>query len=170
MSGTQVRAPMPGDVRPRQRYWALGAAGLLAIMAYVAWWSIQASSVPSGYLARHGWDVATNGPWRFPHEQVRSWFTAMGIEGALSIWVLSARWSMPLASRSLLLALGTFLMLMFLLPFVMHSSAPFPQHLSWLVFSFCWLISFAIGVTVVDRVARFRRSRRPFAGPSHAAK
>jgi hypothetical protein len=170
MSGTQVRAPMPGEVRSRQRHWTLGAAGLLAIMAYVAWWSIEASSVPSGYLARHGWDVATNGPWRFPHEQVRTWLTTMGVEGALAIWVLSARWSLPLASRSLLLALGLFLMLLFMSPFVMHSSAPFPQHLSWLVFAIGWLLSFSIGIAVFEKVARFRRDRRPFSGSLPAAK
>lgn len=161
---------MPGDVPSRPRYWALGAAGLLAIMAYIAWWSIEAASVPSGYLARHGWDVATNGPWPFPHEQVRTWFTTMAVEGALAIFVLSARWRMTLAARSLLLALGIFLILLFMAPFVMHSSAPFPQHLSWLVFAIGWLLSFGIGIAIFEKVARFRRDRRPFSGSLPAAK
>jgi hypothetical protein len=156
MSSTQVRALMPGDLPPRHRGWTLGAAGLMMLMAYIAWWSIEASAVPNGYLARRGWQVDIDGPWRFPSDQVRTWLTAMVVEGALAIWVLSARWSLSLAVRSLGLALAAFLIFLLMVPLVMHSSAPFPQHLTWLVFAIGWLLVFAIGAAAATRLARYR--------------
>lgn len=160
MSSTQVRAAMPGDPPPRPRGWTVAAGGLLLIMAYVAWWSVERSSVPNGYLARRGWDVAVDGPWRVPYDQLRTWLSAMGVEGALAIWVLSARWEVSLAWRCGWLAASALLVFLCMSPLLMHASAPFPQHLSWLGLAMLWMMAVAIIAAVATRVARARPRRR----------
>lgn len=145
---------MPGDLPPRPRGWQAGALGLVALMTYVAWWSIEASGVPNGYLARRGWEVAIDGPWRFPHDQVRTWLGAMLVEGALAIWALSARGQSSLAVRSLLLAAASALTLVCLSPLIIHASAPFPQHVAWLVLATGWLLFFSISAALTARIAR----------------
>ena len=160
MSATAVRAPMPGERLSRERGWTLGAAGLVALMITIAWWSIEASSVPNGDLARRGWDVAVDGPWPFPHEQVRIWLTVMGVEGALAVWVLSARLPLSLAARSLSLGIVTFLLFLFHLLQAMHASAPFQQHLAWLLYATGWLLAFSVAAAVCAWAARRLRARR----------
>lgn len=145
---------MPGDLPPRPRGWQAGALGLVALMMYVAWWSIEASAVPNGYLARRGWEVAIDGPWRFPHEQVRTWLSAMAVEGALVIWALSARWATSLAVRSLMLAAAAALTLVCISPLLMHASAPFPQHMAWLLLATAWLLLVSLAAALGGRMGR----------------
>lgn len=152
MSVTQVRAPMPGDPLPRQRGWHIGVGGVLLLMLWTAWRSIEASGVPNGYLARRGWEVAVDGPWPFPHEQVRTWLSAMAIEGGLAIWILSARLRMTLAMRSALLAAASGVIFLAMMPLVMHSSAPFPQHLAWLFLVTGWFLVFGLTMVLSLRV------------------
>lgn len=160
MSSKQVRAPMPGDPLVRQRGWMVGVGGLLALMIGVAWWSVVAARVPNGYLARRGWDVAIDGVWPFPGEELRTWLVVMAVEGALAIWVLAARVKLSLAMRSLLLAVASFIILMGLLPLAMHASAPFPQHLGWLLFATGWLLLFALVQAIAVRAQRWRQTQR----------
>lgn len=149
---------MPGDPLPRARGWQVGAFGLFALMLLVAWWSIEASSVPNGYLARRGWEVEIDGPWRFPYAEVRTWLTAMVIEGLFGIWVLAARWSVSLALRAFLLALGGVMIFICMAPLMMHASAPFTQHVAWLVLATGWLLFFAICAAIASRLGLDRRA------------
>lgn len=160
MSNKQVRAPMPGDPLPRPRGWMVGAAGLALVMAYVAWASVREASIPNGYLARHGWNVAVDGPWRFPHEQVRTWLSVMAVEGGLAMWVLAARWHVSLAMRSACLSAGAALLCLCMSPLLMHSSAPFPQHFWWLELAFLWMTVFAAGAGLASWGQRLLRRRR----------
>lgn len=162
MSATQVRAPMPGDRLPRQRGWMVGAAGLIALMIYIGWRCIEVASVPYGDYARHrrGWDVAVDGPWPFPYEEVRYYLIRMGVEGAVAIWVLSLRWPVSLAVRSMSIWGVTCLLLFFQALFAMHASGPFAEHLAWLVFAAGWMLAFAVASAVCTRVARWLRARR----------
>lgn len=144
MKAKQVRAPMPGDPLPRQRGWHIGVGGVVLLMLAIAWWSIDAATVPNGYLARRGWEVSIDGPWQFPHDQVRIWLSVMALEGCLAIWVLGSRWRMSLALRSGLLAAASGVLFLAMMPLALQSSAPFPQHLTWLFCATGWFLVYAL--------------------------
>jgi hypothetical protein len=151
---------MPGDAPTRPRGWLVGALGVIALMAFIARWSIEASGVPNGFIARRGWEVSIDGPWRFPHEQVRTWLTVMLVEGSLAVWVLAARLRVSLAARSGLLGVASAIALVALAPLAMHASAPFPQHVIWLALVTGWLFAFSLGAALAGHLARAGLVRR----------
>lgn len=142
---------MPGDPLPRPRGWIIGAVGVLLIMIYIAWRTIEAASVPNGYSGRN-WDVTVDGPWPFPRERVITWLSMMALEGGLALWVLASRWRTSLVVRSAALAMASTVLMFAMSPLLIHSSAPVPQHLAWLFLAAGWFFVCALAAALAERI------------------
>lgn len=147
----------------RPRGWLLAAAGLVALAVWIYFVSAENVKHPNGYIARHGWDVAKQGPWPVKYEEVRELGSVMAVEAALAIWILAARLRASLARRALLLGGGFFSILLLMGVGGMHASSPFVEHLMWLLLASLWLLLVAAVAAVAAVRARRRARRAPLA-------
>jgi len=108
---------------------------------------------PSGYLGAH----LHGRPWVYPTEDVQFALTAMTIEIALVVLVLSLRVRFSIGARAALCAGLYFCTLFFFAPFAMHASMPFGDHLVYLVFGMAFLVVFSLGSAIAAVVARNRK-------------
>ena len=108
---------------------------------------------PSGYLGAH-----LNGrPWVYPIDDVQFALTAMTIEIAFVVLVLSLRMRFSIGARAALCAGLYFCTLFFFAPFAMHATQPFGDHLVYLLFGIAFLVLFAIGSAIAAVVAHHRK-------------
>lgn len=149
--------PVDPPVIPRAPGWTVGAAGIVLVMAFIAFQTIIHAGHPNGYAGRH-WQPGV--PWPYPTDDVVTWLSIMASEGLMICLVLRSRMKGSLTARSLVLAVGMFMVMVLLAPLGMHASSPFTEHLGWMVLATAWLVVFAIGSGIANVVrARLARER-----------
>ena len=84
---------------------------------------IVGSGVPNGYKGRN-WDLAVDGPWPYPTDDVRSFLIVMALDALFGIWFLQRRSTTTLPVRSLAFGLINGLAIVAMAPMMMHAGQP----------------------------------------------
>lgn len=142
---TRVRAEMPGDQTPLPRApgWQIATIGLVVLLGNAAHGMIVRSAHPTGYKGRH-WDVAVDGPWPYPTDDVRTYLIVMALDTLFGIWFLQRRSKTSLALRSLAFGLINLLAIVAMVPLMMHAGEPLTSLLGWFLWATAWGLLFAL--------------------------